>query len=267
MSRRNQMDKARYVDSFRTASQAIATAARRDRLAPLPSCPGWTSTTLLGHLATVYISVAKYMRDGTGVDIVNEVADLDLDPAFVAWYGAGRPDEHAPPDVIEWFEGTATRLAMSFADTDPAARCWTWFEADQTAGFWLRRMVHETAIHAWDAHLAYGTSYPIDSEIAADGVDEALTVYQAIVCRAQSTTEGTGETYHFHRMDGPGEWLVRFEGANMSVSREHTTADVAIRGNASDLMLFLWNRIPSDRLEIYGDQGLVTRYFDLVPPD
>jgi hypothetical protein len=32
-------------------------------------------------------------------------------------------------------------------------------------------------------------------------------------------------------------------------------------------LLFLWHRIPSDGLEIHGDQGLVARYFELAPPD
>ena len=35
----------------------------------------------------------------------------------------------------------------------------------------------------------------------------------------------------------------------------------------ADLVLFLWHRIPADRLEIHGDRTLVARYFDLVPPD
>ena len=261
------MEKATYLKSFQTNVQDITTAARRGPLTPLPSCPGWTITTLLGHLATVYISVARYIRDGTGVDIVNDVADLDLEPEYVSWYEGGRKDEQAPPDVVAWFEGTATRLARAFDDSDPAALCWTWLKADQTVGFWLRRMAHETAVHAWDAQLAHGDPGPIDSELAADGVDEALFIYQAVVCRSQSTQEGKGESYHFHRTDGPGEWLVRFEGTGMTVRREHARADVALRGNASDLVLFLWHRIPADRLDIRGDRTLIARYFELVPPD
>jgi hypothetical protein len=42
---------------------------------------------------------------------------------------------------------------------------------------------------------------------------------------------------------------------------------VAVRGSASDLLLFLWRRIPADRLEVYGDAALLPRYFELVPPD
>jgi hypothetical protein len=35
----------------------------------------------------------------------------------------------------------------------------------------------------------------------------------------------------------------------------------------SDLLLFLWHRIPADRLEVFGDAALLERFFELVPPD
>jgi hypothetical protein len=42
--------------------------------------------------------------------------------------------------------------------------------------------------------------------------------------------------------------------------------DVELAGTASDLTLFLWQRIPADQLEVQGDQGVLDRYFTLVPP-
>jgi hypothetical protein len=32
-----------------------------------------------------------------------------------------------------------------------------------------------------------------------------------------------------------------------------------------DLFLWLWGRIPADRLEVYGDASLLPRYRELVP--
>jgi hypothetical protein len=40
-----------YLDALGGESAALATAARRDLMAPIPSCPGWTMTTLVVHLA------------------------------------------------------------------------------------------------------------------------------------------------------------------------------------------------------------------------
>jgi hypothetical protein len=51
------------------------------------------------------------------------------------------------------------------------------------------------------------------------------------------------------------------------VTREHAKGDVAVRGTASDLLLFLWGRLPGERLEVLGDASLVGRYFELVPPN
>jgi hypothetical protein len=74
-----------------------------------------------------------------------------------------------------------------------------------------------------------------------------------------------GETYHFHRTDGEGEWLVRFEGDEVTLRHEHGKGDVAVRGPAEDLFLWLWGRIPADRPEVHGDASLLNHYRELVP--
>jgi predicted lipid carrier protein YhbT len=62
-----------------------------------------------------------------------------------------------------------------------------------------------------------------------------------------------------------GEWLVRFNGDDVTVTREHGKGDVAVRGPVEDLFLWLWGRIPADRLEVFGDRSLLERYRQLVP--
>jgi hypothetical protein len=64
----------------------------------------------------------------------------------------------------------AARLAATVQQAGPDARVWTWAD-DQTAGFWLRRMVHETVIHRADAALALRRA----TEIASDGITELGT--------------------------------------------------------------------------------------------
>ena len=68
-----------------------------------------------------------------------------------------------------------------------------------------------------------------------------------------------------YRTDGEGEWLVRFEGEDVTVIREHAKAGVAVRGSASDLFLFLWGRVPASTLDVVGDASLLDRYRELVP--
>jgi uncharacterized protein (TIGR03083 family) len=199
--------------------------------------------------------------------VVIELEDLELRPEIEQWFRAGWTDATTPTNVVDWFEEAASNLEDCFRTSAPDERTWTWWEPDQTVGFWMRRMTHETAVHRWDGQLAHGEPRPIDSDRAADGVDEALTVYQPKWCRPESKVAGRGESYHFHRTDGPGEWVVRFEGKGMDARREHGKADVALRGSGSDLLLFLWHRIPAGQLEVVGDRALVDRYFELAPPD
>ena len=68
---------------------------------------------------------------------------------------------------------------------------------------------------------------------------------------------GNGETLHLHCTDGEGEWLVRLDPDGVSSSHEHAKGDVAARGTASDLLLFLYGRVDPEQLEVFGDASLL----------
>jgi uncharacterized protein (TIGR03083 family) len=222
----------------------------------------------------VYASRIQLVRKHAQENIVRSYEDSGLPPEFKGWFEASFADDRpgelpaVPAGLLDLFEGTAAELEAVLRAADPAQPVWTWWEADQTAGFWQRRMAHETAVHRWDAQLARGDPQPIESELAADGLDENFDVMLPERRRwAKSARQGAGEVYHFHRTDGPGEWAVRFAPDGPVVTREHVKGDVAVRGPASDLLLVVWQRIPADRLDVFGDAALLERYFELVPPD
>ncbi|MFD0382966.1 hypothetical protein ACFQ2B_13110 [Streptomyces stramineus] len=77
-----------------------------------------------------------------------------------------------------------------------------------------------------------------------------------------------GERFRFRQTDGPGRWTAHFEGGDVRLTEgEDGGWDVELSGTASDLMLFLWQRIPvGERLRVAGDQTVLDRYFTLVPP-
>jgi hypothetical protein len=77
---------------------------------------------------------------------------------------------------------------------------------------------------------------------------------------------GHGERFRFTRADGPGDWAVRFDTDIVVLAGVEEACDVAIAGTASDLMLFLWHRVPLDALDVAGDTRLADSYFDFVPP-
>ena len=267
------LDKSAYLEAFHRETAALADAAREGLDAAVPSCPGWSVATLVAHLTGIYAHRVKIVGSRARENTVRSYEDLDLPPEYEELFGAEFDPDAAgkhpvpPPGLLSLFEQTAAKLEALLRATSPTEPVWTWWPPDQTAGFWMRRMAHETAVHRWDAQLAHGGAAPIEAELARDGVDEVLDVMIPSSREwGESFRQGAGETYHFHRTDGPGEWLARFEGSGATVTHEHAKGDVAVRGTASDLLLFLWGRVPADRLDVFGDRALLDRYFELVPP-
>lgn len=56
-----------------------------------------------------------------------------------------------------------------------------------------------------------------------------------------------------------------FAGNEGEVRRESGEADVRVEASASDMVLFLWHRLPSDRLLAAGNRDLLEHYHDLAP--
>ena len=92
-------------------------------------------------------------------------------------------------------------------------------------------------------------------DLAADGIDEWLGLLRY---RPNATPPtGSGETLHVHCTDRDGEWLIRLTEAAPEIERAHAKGDVAVRGEASDLLLVLLRRLDPDRVEIFGDRGVL----------
>ena len=266
-----------YREAFQRDVAAIAAAARQDLDAVVPSCPGWTVAILVGHLTGIYAHRAVLARTRATTNRNWSDAELGLPEAFTPFFDfvfdestpiTERTAPNIPSGLVDLFERTAADLVETLWDLDASTPIWTWLPTDQTAGFWQRRMTHETVIHRWDTELAYGLPQPPETIVATDGIDEVLnkmvTVRRAW---AAGPVAGSGEIYHFHRTDGPGEWLLRCDPAGPELTREHAKGDVALRGSGSDLFLWLWHRISTDTLEVFGDATLLKRFFELFPPD
>jgi len=170
--------------------------------------------------------------------------------------------------LFDWFEDGASALVATLAAADPAAPAWTWHEPDQTAGFWRRRMAHETLIHRVDAELAAGSVGPIDQDLAGDGVDEVLVVKMSAAPGWATVTPGEGAV----ALVVPGaRWTMRrsflsgtspdtgnvYEGLEMAaLSAAPVETDCTVRGSAVDMDLWLWGRGPLEALEVEGDREL-----------
>lgn len=226
---------------------ALFELARAHPDAPITACPDWDMTGLAQHLGQVF----SFM-DG-------QVSTQSTEP--VAGTGGNPPE--AGPEVIEWAAGRLDALLASLAAAAPDAPAWNW-TPNQTAGFFRRRAAHETAVHLWDAQVAAGQPASINSDLAADGIDEYLEV--GMVHSMSSPDRAyPAQSLHLHRTDGEGEWMIALdESGKPVVTHEHGKGDAAVRGTAMNLLLFVWNRGRED-LEIFGSEEVAQAWAAVAP--
>jgi uncharacterized protein (TIGR03083 family) len=239
-----------YIDFVRDEGGALAAAAQRDMKAQVPSCPKWNVFELVEHTGYVHRRISEHLRRKT-ID-----ADTPLDV------------EDAPSDdagLIEWYRRGLHVLERLLRELPVDSPAWTWWPPDRTAGFWRRRMALETAVHRWDAENATGTAAAIDSELGVDGVDEFLDIHMQE--DGGEPYDGAEGTVHFHRTDGEGEWILRLaNGETPEVRRGHERGDAAVRGDGSDLLLFMWRRKQPSDFELFGDEALVSSLYEYLGP-
>jgi uncharacterized protein (TIGR03083 family) len=260
--------KDRYVEAVRENSALLADAARRGLKDMVPSCPGWYVATLVAHIGEVQRFWAYQVTTRAQEQQDLPKSAYDSCPGLYEWFDTvdrGEPDLDAiPSGLIEWFEGATDELVAAFQEVDPEEPIWHW-SGDNRGIVHMRNQAMEATVHRWDAENAHGSTSPIDALIARDGIDQHFEVQIPAARRWGEPAEGNGEVYHFHRTDGDGEWLVRFEGGDVTVRREHGKGDVAVQGTVEDLFLWLWGRIPADRMTVHGDRAFLDRYRELVP--
>jgi uncharacterized protein (TIGR03083 family) len=222
-------DSAAFVDACEVAGLSSSVA----------SCPGWTVADLLWHLTEVH----DFWR--------TVVAERLADPETYV-----QPPRPVDERLTEMYRQGREELLTALAGADPATSVWTWTN-DHTAGWVVRRMAHETAVHLWDATAAAGMVNPLDPALSSDGIDEFLT---HMIGSTSKAAEPVGGSVHLHCGDVPGEWTVREHGDGFSVAREHSKGDCAIRGSASDILLALWRRGPLSNCDVVGDAEVAERF-------
>jgi len=275
------MEKNDYIAALHREAGTFAKVMRANTQPPMPivpACPDWNTLDLLLHLGSVQRMVTKivieHLQERPAFDS-EFVKAMALSPLYLGWLMHTQPtpdDEPLPAELIDWFEEGAAKLEAAFNQIGPDVPLWTWNSADQTAAHWVRVQASEAAIHRWDAQDAYHCTEPIEPALALDAINFTFDVLLPKNRVDKKAPTGQDETFHFHRTDGPGEWLLQFEpSGEVLVERTHAKGDVAVRGTASDLLLWLRQRLHyspdvQSRLQVFGDAALLKRYFELVPP-
>lgn len=163
MSRPATTNRLDLVEQFVVAAERFAVAVASTPMdAAVPTCPRWTAYDLVCHVGNVHAWAA------TIVETCRRAAQQNDEPR-----------SRKPKVVSEWYAGKAEDLYEVLRSTDPEAPCWNFASGAGFAGFWSRRQAHETTIHTLDLLGCAGedVGLEIDAGLAADGVDEVLTVF------------------------------------------------------------------------------------------
>ena len=240
------MDDSRYLECLSADYGDLRDAATAvEFTAPVPSCPGWTMSDLVFHVAEVYLHKVTLMR---------------TEQAPPEWPPPGLAAE--PPLAL--LGRTYGELRAEFSAREPGSAALTWYEPDQTVAFWIRRMAQETVVHRIDAELAAGLRVtPVPADLAVDGVDEVLTRMLAYgsVAWPEEFAEMEGE--HLAADGGQDTitvaagrtaWTVRPSPRHVVV--EDGVGDhprVVVEGAPDLLLRWLWGRAGDDAVRLTGD--------------
>jgi uncharacterized protein (TIGR03083 family) len=245
------METARFLKCLaEDESRLREVAAAADLGVSVPTCPEWTMAALVEHVGWVYLHKVECMRRGM--------------PA--QWPPAVEPQ---PPLAL--LDQAYAALLGEFAQREPEASTHTWYEPDQTVGFWVRRMAQETVIHRVDAELAAGEPVtPVPDDLAIDGIDEVLERFLghgSVKWRDEfgpELTEADGSSVLVTA--GERGWLVRMEPSGVVV--EPASADAPASGRLSgdplSVLLWLWRRADAGAVTFEGDRAALGRLRGLL---
>jgi len=237
-------ESARFLELVRTTPMDVA----------VPSCPGWTVADLTWHLGEVQHFWSRI------------VATLLTDPDAV-----DTPDRPVDSALADFLAEQSQALVDALAARHPEEVCWSWYDVDTTVGFSRRRQAHEALIHRIDAELAAGTTFRIDTELAADGVDEIVRIFLDVDNLPEwAALDPHDATAVIAIDDGSASWameLGRFRGTSPNSGRTYDFPAISLieppvrptailRGGAVDLDLWLWGRGPLDPISVEGDHAV-----------
>jgi len=233
-------------------SAGLAQAADGNLGARVEHCPDWSVADLVAHLTDVQ------WFWGTIVD-----ERLTEPPEE-----SRRPPRAADEELLPAFLAGAERLVSVLRPADPGDAVWTWAPGFQTAGFVTRHQVQEAAVHHWDAANAAGETVRIAADVAADAVDEFLTVsVSSDADPADPPRPALDATFSLRCSDADAAWRLtdgRTPGT-VAVSAAAGDDEPALVATASDLLLWLYGRAALDPGAV--GSGVISRFRALTFTD
>jgi uncharacterized protein (TIGR03083 family) len=251
-----------YAEIEASTASLAALAEYADPMLPIPSCPDWTLSQLVAHLGRAQRRAAEIVATrATGPIDIDLVPDVEL-PADLSARG-------------RWLTAGAARLTGALREAYEA-EVWA-FGSIRPASIWVRRMANETMVHAADAGFAAGEEVSMAPELAADAIDEWLTLLSGPIFGRpdpRAAVLPVGASLQVQATDSElgdaGEWLVTHEpdgvrvtnGQATAIATAMATATVALSGPAAAVLLVLLGHYePSGWLvRVSGDATALDRW-------
>jgi len=236
-------DMTALIDDRSTALREAA--AQAGLAARVPGCPDWTVADLVTHLGQVQLFWAAVVAAGPAEAPPAEDVIGDREP-------------HG--DLLLWSADATGRLVTGLTHAGPDRLCWTWWDefavAPNTSAAIARHQVQEAGVHAFDAQQAAGHALPLPPAVAADGVNEYITV--------ELPTNGPWpyEAATVILETGPGgSWVLDLGPLGVHVLEGDVHGNVkptaTVTADPSDMVLAFYRRDTAQRLQIEGDAELV----------
>lgn len=228
----------RYVELLRADGEQIAATAERGLDREVPPCPGWDVREAVRHTGSVYLHKIATMRAGRS-------------PEKGEW-------QTAPPqgeDLVMWFRAAHAALVDELLARGPDSPSPTWWPPEQRVGFWFRRMALETVVHRVDVESAFGALGPVPADLAVDGIGEVLEIFLTVRDNPPANDGARGAVLV---RGGPEAWRVDLDAAAVHVqpAQPDATSSAVVSGDPPELFLYLWGRVPEERVQKAGDEQL-----------
>lgn len=229
------------IEAIGNEGEALATAAERAGVeSQVPTCPEWRLADLLAHVG---LFTSQLLGRQWAGDNPNDVTHPGLPPETerIAWY------REISGDMTD----ALNRSTTPGSPTDGIAQ----HLIDDPLGF-AGMLAREVPVHRWDAENAAGAARPLDDVIAAAAL---TTMFENFLPMMWGRAAGEGQSALFAATDLPLRWLVTFTsaGASFQAASETDSADVDVRGTASDLHLTLWQRAGGGTVRVEGDRAVL----------
>jgi len=227
-------------------------------------CEAWNATTVVAHVATGDQLFRALILDAAGTDRAGEDLPVDFadrqrrfqalstaEPSKLK-QTAHKASEQAVAAIVEAVQKTPEMLVTVPYGTVPMP---------VVRGLRL----NEYIIHGHDLTPAIGRSIQTPSWFIDRGLGDSINLMPRL--HQRSSHKGKSASFHIHRTDGEGEWILRADGGQAVAESGHGKADIAMRGPAEGLYWVIMGRGKPEQhgVEVHGDPSLASAFKEWFP--